>query len=110
MVFKKNEIQKETVGNGVVRQIIANDEKLMMVSVEFSKGSIGPPHNHPHRQASYVVSGKFELNINGTKSILEKGDSFFIPPNVVHGAVALEDGQLIDVFTPAREDFLNGKK
>lgn len=106
MVFKKNNIPKESVDKGVIRQIIANDPELMMVWVEFKKGSLGPPHSHPHRQASYVVKGKFELDINGEKSILEKGDSFFIPPNVEHGAVALEDGELIDVFTPAREDFI----
>ncbi|MCG8333261.1 MAG: cupin domain-containing protein, partial [Proteobacteria bacterium] len=31
---------------------------------------------------------------------------FYIPPGVDHGAVALEDGILIDVFSPLREDFI----
>jgi quercetin dioxygenase-like cupin family protein len=31
-------------------------------------------------------------------------------PNVEHGAVCLSAGVLIDVFSPAREDFLEGNK
>ena len=35
-----------------------------------------------------------------------KGDSFYVPPNTVHGAVCIEEGELIDVFSPIREDFM----
>jgi quercetin dioxygenase-like cupin family protein len=33
-----------------------------------------------------------------------------VPPDAPHGAVALEAGALIDVFTPARADFLPGRE
>ena len=36
----------------------------------------------------------------------EAGDSFLVPPDAVHGAVAVEAGVLVDVFTPMREDFV----
>jgi quercetin dioxygenase-like cupin family protein len=34
------------------------------------------------------------------------GDCFYASADVVHGVRALEDGALIDVFTPVRKDFL----
>ncbi|MEX0686200.1 MAG: cupin domain-containing protein [Balneolales bacterium] len=107
MVFKNDEIKKQPVDQGISRQVIAHDSELMMVKVEFERDAIGLPHSHPHRQTSYVVSGKFELTIEGKKSIIVEGDSFFIPPNVEHGVVALIDGILIDAFSPARIEFIN---
>jgi quercetin dioxygenase-like cupin family protein len=96
----------ETAGDGVKRKILAYDSGLMMVHVRFTKGSIGYIHKHPHRQVTFVEQGSFEVQIALTKTTLRKGDSFIVPPDVEHGVVALEDGDLIDVFTPAREDFL----
>jgi len=80
----------------------------MLVSVRFEKGSIGPVHQHPHRQVSFVVAGRFEVQIGTATRVLSAGDCFIVPPDVPHGAVALEDGALVDVFTPPREDFLAG--
>ncbi len=85
---------------------MAYDDKLMVVRVEFEKGSIGSLHQHPHSQITHVESGKFEVAINNEKKVLTSGDAFYIPPNADHGCVCLEDGVLIDVFSPMREDFI----
>ncbi len=82
----------------------------MMVCVRFKKDAVGTLHHHVHRQISYVASGRFEVSINDKKKILEQGDCFFVAPDLVHGVVALEDGCLVDVFTPARKDFLEEKE
>jgi quercetin dioxygenase-like cupin family protein len=78
----------------------------MMVCVRFEKGAIGTLHHHIHRQISYVESGSFEVTIDGNKKVLNQGDCFFVAPDLVHGVVALEAGTLIDIFAPARQDFL----
>ena len=67
---------------------------------------MGAPHQHEHVQVSYVESGVFELTIANRTMRLSKGDGYFVPPNVEHGAVCIEPGVLIDVFHPMREDFL----
>jgi quercetin dioxygenase-like cupin family protein len=74
--------------------------------VDFEAGAVGALHHHPHRQASYVAAGRFEVTIDGERSELGTGDCFFVTADRVHGVVAKEAGTLIDVFTPAREDFL----
>jgi quercetin dioxygenase-like cupin family protein len=106
-VFIENsEIPWEEVDKGMKRKIMAYDDKLMVVKVEFEKGGIGVLHQHYHSQITHVESGRFEVQINGEKKILAAGDAFYIPPNVLHGAICLEAGVLIDVFSPMREDFI----
>jgi quercetin dioxygenase-like cupin family protein len=96
----------DQVGPGLRRQILGYGPDLMLVRVEFEKGAVGVMHHHPHRQVSYVAGGSFEVTVNGEARTLRPGDCFYVAADLVHGAVALEKGTLIDVFTPAREDFL----
>jgi len=100
------EVAWEDLGGGIRRQILGYDEHLMLVRVLFEKGAVGVVHHHPHRQTTYVESGVFRVRIGDEEAILKAGDGFFVPPDVPHGAEALEAGSLIDVFTPARRSFL----
>lgn len=106
--FKDAEIQWEELGGGVSRKILGFDNQIMMVKVKFEKGAVGNAHQHFHTQSTLCASGKFEFHIEGEKSIIEAGDGVYIAPNLVHGALCLEAGILIDVFSPVREDFLEG--
>jgi quercetin dioxygenase-like cupin family protein len=100
------EIPWQDLGVGLKRKIMSYDETMMMVKIDFQKGGTGTPHKHVHTQMSYVDSGVFEVTIGDKKQILKKGDAFYVPSNVMHGAVCLEAGVLIDMFTPMREDFV----
>ncbi|WP_335964415.1 cupin domain-containing protein [Galbibacter sp. PAP.153] len=105
--FKEDENPWEAVAEGISRQITGFNTDLMMVKVKFKKGAIGYQHQHIHSQSSFVASGKFEITIGGKTEILTTGDTFFVQPNIIHGAKCIEDGVLVDVFNPAREDFLS---
>lgn len=102
-----SDIGWEDLGGGLKRKIMSYNENMMMVKVAFEKGGIGTLHSHFHTQMSYVDSGTFEITIADDKKILRKGDAFYIPPNIIHGALCLEEGILIDIFNPLREDFLS---
>ena len=104
--FEKD-LKWENPAPGVNRQIMAYDGQLMMVKVKFDKGAVGSMHEHYHSQATYVVSGKFELTIGDKKEILSAGDGYYVAPDELHGCVCLEAGILIDTFSPVRADFLN---
>jgi quercetin dioxygenase-like cupin family protein len=104
-VLDKN-IQWETVGEGLTRKVLAYDGQIMLVRVNFKKGAIGTQHAHYHSQTSYVVSGKFEVTLGNENTVLVAGDSFYVEPDLIHGAVCLEEGELIDVFSPHRADFI----
>ncbi|WP_304235772.1 cupin domain-containing protein [Jiulongibacter sediminis] len=105
-LIEDSQIPWEELGGGIKRKIMAHDEQMMIVKVAFEKGGVGAMHSHPHTQASYVESGVFELTIGDEVKNLKTGDAYFVPSDVEHGAVCLQDGVLIDVFTPRREDFL----
>jgi quercetin dioxygenase-like cupin family protein len=98
----------EQLGPGLSRQILGWDNQIMMVKVKFEKGAIGAPHTHFHTQTSFCHSGKFEFTIDGKKHVIEPGDGLYIAPNLLHSAVCLEPGVVLDVFSPVREDFLDG--
>jgi quercetin dioxygenase-like cupin family protein len=96
----------EEVEDGIHRKVMAYDEKLMLVKVSFEAGKIGTLHQHHHSQITQVESGVFEIEIDGDKKILKRGDAYYIPPDTMHGAECIEAGVLIDVFSPMREDFI----
>lgn len=96
----------EDVGGGIKRLVMGHDEHLMLVKVWFEKGAVGEVHAHPHSQASYVVEGAFEVYVDGKKQVLKAGGSFFVPSGADHGAVCLEEGILLDMFSPVRRDFI----
>jgi quercetin dioxygenase-like cupin family protein len=100
------EIAWETTDKGVERKLLCYNNDLMMTHVRFGKGAVGNLHHHPHRQVSFIAEGSFEVEINGEKKRLTKGDSFIVEADLVHGVVALEDAAIVDIFTPLREDFL----
>jgi quercetin dioxygenase-like cupin family protein len=110
-VFEKtlvadNELPWEVVNDKIKRKIMSYSKDLMLVKVAFEKGGIGTTHKHPHLQISYIASGIFEITINDETKTLKEGDVYFVPSDVLHGAVCIEDGVLIDVFNPMREDFI----
>lgn len=79
----------------------------MCVENHFEAGAVGTLHHHPHTQITYVVEGKFEFIIDGEKRVVEKGDSMYKGGGLEHGCVCLEQGVLLDVFTPMRKDFVS---
>jgi Uncharacterized conserved protein, contains double-stranded beta-helix domain len=104
-----DKIEWEEAGKGVQRKILGYNKDIMMLEVDFKKGGIGYLHKHPHKQVTYIIAGKFEVQIGNETKILRKGDCYIIPSDIEHGVIALEDSKLVDVFTPCREDFLNNK-
>jgi quercetin dioxygenase-like cupin family protein len=108
--FYNVDVPLEDLGNGIKRKVLAYHENMMAVEVYFEKGAEGLMHSHPHEQITYVLKGQFEFNIDGKKQVIRPGDTTFQEPNVSHGVVCLEEGVLLDIFTPYREDFVQKKE
>ena len=106
MIIRGHEAPTEPAEPGVTRQVLGHDPHLMMVRVTFERGAVGYVHAHPNRQVTYVESGRFAFELDGVVTEMAPGDCWFVPPEARHGATAIEGGSLIDVFAPARLDFL----
>jgi quercetin dioxygenase-like cupin family protein len=104
-VFSKD-VSYQDLGNGVKRRVLAWHDNLMIVEHEFDQGAVGTPHRHPHEQITYVLEGEFDFTIAGETKRVAAGDSMYKEPDVLHGAVCVKKGKLLDIFTPCRKDFL----
>ena len=105
MVVKKEDAKKRTF-KGVSLDSLAAGENSMVAKMNYVDGNFATTHQHPHEQSGYVISGSYRLVIAEQVFELHSGDSYAIPGNVPHSFEVLQGGQVIDVFTPAREDYL----
>lgn len=105
MVTKKEEAKKRSF-KGVSLDSLAVGEKSMVAKMNYVEGNYATTHTHPHEQSGYVISGKYCMTVGDQEYELNPGDSYAIPGNVPHSFRVLEGGEVIDVFTPIREDYL----
>jgi quercetin dioxygenase-like cupin family protein len=90
---------------GLRRQVMSYSPSMMLVRHRMRKGWVGARHSHPHEQMVYVVSGHLVFEHPSGRFEAKTGDSFLVPGGVEHQASALEDSEVLDVFTPYREDY-----
>jgi quercetin dioxygenase-like cupin family protein len=102
-----SEIESFSPDPGVSRKVLAYCDEMMCVENRFEIGAIGPIHNHPHTQITYVAKGRFRFTIAGETREVGPGDALLKKGGVLHGCLCLEEGVLVDVFSPSREDFLS---
>jgi quercetin dioxygenase-like cupin family protein len=83
----------------------AHGTQMTLGIVEIKAGSDLPLHSHPHEQITYILEGQLNMSIGGQQYELSAGMFHVIPSNIPHGAVAITDCQVMDVFNPVREDY-----
>lgn len=105
MITKQNNAQKRTF-LGVDFVLLSHGEKSMVTKMLYKITDNVPTHAHPNEQSGYVISGKYRLKFNDYDEVLEAGDTYTIPENVHHSLEIIEAGEVVDVFTPPRADYL----
>ena len=104
-----SDVPHEQVTPQLGRRLVTGDH-VMLAQVDLTRGCIVPKHSHVHEQLTLVISGCLRLSVgdDGAETYdLRAGDVLCLPSNVPHGAEALEDTRVLDVFNPPREDWLN---
>ena len=108
--FEWNAMPKEKVTDLISRRLVTG-ERTMLAHVYLEKGSVVPRHSHDNEQFTYILEGAlvFSLGENGEQEVtVRAGEVLHIPSNLPHEARALEDTLDLDVFTPVRQDWLDG--
>lgn len=109
-MYRWDDMPKERVTDMIGRRLITG-ERLMLAHVYLAKGCIVPQHSHENEQITYILEGALKLWIGADKSqvlVLHPGEVLHIPSNMPHEAEALEDTLDVDVFSPPRQDWLDG--
>jgi quercetin dioxygenase-like cupin family protein len=91
---------------GLLRQVLATSQDMMLVRHLMEAGWIGARHSHPHEQMVYVIRGHLQFTLGEVTFETRTGDSFIVPGGVEHQARALEASEVLDVFHPHREDYV----
>lgn len=108
-----DDIEKETVTSDISRRLFTGD-RMMLAHVFLDKGSIVPKHHHDNEQLTWILEGSLRFWIGNEgepgyeEIVVRAGEVLFIPSNVPHKAEALEDTFDVDVFSPPRQDWLDG--
>lgn len=108
--FRWDDMPKERVTDVISRRLVTGD-RMMLAHVYLDKGAVVPQHSHENEQLTYILEGALHFWIGADKSeevIVRAGEVLYIPSNVPHEARALEDTLDVDVFSPPRQDWLNG--
>jgi quercetin dioxygenase-like cupin family protein len=102
------QIPEEKVTDQITRRIVTG-EKEMLVFWKIKAGAHAAAHSHRHEQIFWVLTGRMEFRLGSEKRICGPGDMGVIPPNTEHEAWFPEDTEVIDIFSPPREDFYTGQ-
>ena len=100
------EIEPEAMNPLLTRQFVSG-EKGMAARIMLKKGCLVPQHSHPNEQIAMILSGALEFDLSGEKVIVRTGEILVIPSGVPHSALALEDTEDIDFFSPPRQDWID---
>ena len=94
--------------NPLITRRAVHTQNLTIARLEIRKDAVVPEHQHVHEQVATVERGALQFSIGGKEIVLRGGQSLAIPSNVPHKVVALEDTVVVDVFSPARDDWQRG--
>ncbi|MGZ8203179.1 MAG: cupin domain-containing protein [Burkholderiales bacterium] len=70
-------------------------ERIYCGLVTKKRGTGSKPHYHPDETFNYVLEGALKVNMDGQEFVVPTGCLLHIPPNMVHTAVATDDGDAI---------------
>jgi quercetin dioxygenase-like cupin family protein len=101
------EVDNEQLNPHLGRKVI-HGQNVTIARLELRKGGVVPEHSHMNEQVSMVQSGAIKFVSNGAEHIVRAGECLTIPPNVPHRVDVLEDSLVVDIFSPAREDWIRG--
>jgi quercetin dioxygenase-like cupin family protein len=102
------DVKAEWLNENISRKL-AVGKREMLGFIFLKKGAVVPAHKHLSEQISFIMRGALKFTIQGRDYTVRKGEVLIIPSNVVHEAVALEDTDDFDCFSPLRHDWLTGK-
>ena len=94
-----DEVPLVPVKEGVQKRVVSDSDTLSIAEYFWEKDHVTPgDHAHGWDTANYIVSGSFEVTLDGRTVVLGPGDSYTVPAGTPRTMRALEDGSYILVM------------
>jgi len=106
MIIVKPENKKTREFKEVSFDILVSGEKTMFIKMNYKNGVKIQLQSHPKEQSGYVISGEYVIHYGDITERIKPCDSYCIPENVDHSWAVLQAGEVIDIFTQPRMDYL----
>jgi quercetin dioxygenase-like cupin family protein len=107
VLHKWEDIPTQELAPGIRRRFLTA-ARMTIARFNLAAGAVVPAHSHDHEQVSYVVRGALRFTVNGDETVVRTGEALQIPSWAEHRVDVLEDTEVIDVFSPVRQDWLDG--
>lgn len=95
----------EVEGGECVSYALWKQNEVACMRVFLSAGAMFPNHRHGVREIITVYEGRMKIATSTGGIWLERGDTYSIPANVEHHAVADTDCWMIAITVPADEGY-----
>jgi unsaturated pyranuronate lyase len=108
--YSWDNLAKELLKEDLSRRLIST-ERMMLAQVFLEKGCIVPKHSHENEQLTYILEGTLRFWLGEEESEVVDvgaGEVLHLPSWLPHKAEALETTLDVDIFSPPRQDWLNG--
>ena len=107
-VHRWDEIALDKITEMISQKIVAG-EREMLAQIYLKRGALVPMHSHESEQMTYILQGALRVVVGGEEMIVREGEVLHVPPWIPHQAEAIEDTFELDVFSPVRQDWLDGE-
>jgi len=108
--FRWDELPREKLNDLLERRLVTA-ERMMLAHVYLKKGCVVPRHSHENEQITYILEGALQFWLGEDEQhelVVRAGEVLTIPSNLPHKAQALEDTLDVHIFSPPRQDWLDG--
>ncbi|HTK28686.1 MAG TPA: cupin domain-containing protein [Vicinamibacterales bacterium] len=102
-----NDVPAEQINPEISRRFITCD-RVTVARFELTRGGVVPEHRHDNEQVSMVMSGALKFKVGGQETVVRGGEVIHLPGGVPHEVEVLEDSVVVDVFSPVRQDWVDG--
>jgi unsaturated pyranuronate lyase len=102
-----SDVPAEQITPAISRRFISGD-RVTVARFELKKGGVVPMHTHENEQVTFVISGALKFTIDGREEVVKSGEVLQIPGALPHEVEVVEDTLVVDVFSPVRQDWIDG--
>jgi len=102
-----SEIPQEALSSTIARRFITGD-RVTIAQFELKQGGVVPRHAHENEQVSCVLTGALRFQFDDREVVVGAGEAMQIPGGIAHQVTVLEDTVVMDIFSPVRQDWIDG--
>ena len=101
------DLPAKAITDSIGRKYFSGDH-VTVARFELKRGGVVPRHAHENEQVSCVLSGALKFQFDDREVVVGAGEVMQIPGGIAHAVTVLEDTVVIDVFSPVRQDWIDG--